>query len=415
MQTSKWIFKTTTPLVIIDTRRTVSRPYTYWINTVRLPSPRRTSRKDHRSHRKEEKEKLINPKEKTPPRVRQILSIEEYWNDKTCFKCGKAGHLATHWPNSNDEDDTKSRSSQAKSVKKLKKEVKSMKKAFAQLKETKKDSDISESDSFQGESHFQATGDELQFTQVESELEPRIAQLFKQAHGSNMTLDLREIILVDSQSTMDLICNPNLVKKIFRSSTEMQLKSNGGSMTVKHKAKMAGYPRDVWFDKKAITNILALSNVIKQYRVTYDSDDRMFVVHREAAGKPNMEFRMHESGLHFYDPSDDEFNFVHTVSGNKDGFTQRQIKASELARALYATLSNPYWNDFKWIIRSNQIMDCPVTVQDVENAFKLWGKNVAALKGKTPRSKPHPVTEDLVKVPTELLKLHKNAFLTVDV
>jgi uncharacterized protein YodC (DUF2158 family) len=214
---------------------------------------------------------------------------------------------------------------------------------------------------------------------------------------------------------MDLICNPNLVKKIFRSSTEMQLKSNGGSMTVKHKAKMAGYHRDVWFDKKAITNILALSNVIKQYRVTYDSDDRMFVVHREAAGKPNMEFRMHESGLHFYDPSDDEFNFVHTVSGNKDGFTQRQIKASELARPLYATLSNPYWNDFKWIIRSNQIMDCPVTVQDVENAFKLWGKNVAALKGKTPRSKPHPVTEDLVKVPTELLKLHKNAFLTVDV
>jgi hypothetical protein len=62
---------------------------------------------------------------------------------------------------------------------------------------------------------------------------------------------------------------------------------------------MAVYHRDVRFDKKAITNILALSNVIKQYRVTYDSDDRMFIVHREAAGKPNMEFRMRESGLHF--------------------------------------------------------------------------------------------------------------------
>jgi hypothetical protein len=100
-----------------------------------------------------------------------------------------------------------------------------MKKAFAQFKETNEDSDISESDSSQGESHFQATGDGLQFTQVESEFEPRIAQLFEQAHGSNMTLDLREIILLGSQSTMDLICNPNLVKKIFRSSTEMQLKS----------------------------------------------------------------------------------------------------------------------------------------------------------------------------------------------
>jgi hypothetical protein len=45
-----------------------------------------------------------------------------------------------------------------------------------------------------------------------------------------------------------------------------------------------------------------LSNVIKQYRVTYNSDDQMFVVHRESKNKPNMEFRMHESGLHYYDP-----------------------------------------------------------------------------------------------------------------
>jgi hypothetical protein len=98
-----------------------------------------------------------------------------------------------------------------------------------------------------------------------------------------------------------------------------------------------------------------------------------------------MEFRMHESGLHFYDPRDDEINFVHTVSGNKDGFTKRQIKAAELARALYFTLSYPSWNDFKWIIRSNQIKDCPVTVQDVENAFKIWMKGCCGLERKDPQ------------------------------
>jgi Reverse transcriptase (RNA-dependent DNA polymerase) len=341
---------------------------------------------------------------------------KEYWRDKKCFKCDKLGHPATHCPNgSNDDDDAKSRSSQAKSVKKLEKEVKSMKKAFAQLKESKEESDISDSDSSEENSHFQFANDGFQFTQVEHEFEPKIAQLFKQAHCSRMKLDLREIILLDSQSTMDLICNPALVKKIFRSGTQMQLKSNGGSMTVTHKAKMAGYHSDVWYNKKAITNILALSNVIKQYRVTYDSDDRMFVVHRKAAGKPNMEFRMHESGLHFYDPRGKDFNFVNTVSGNKEGFTQRQIKDAEVARTLYATLSYPSWKDFKWVIRSNQIKDCPVTVQDVDNALKIWGKNIAALKGKTTRSKPNPVTEDFVKVPTELLQLHKEVFLTFDI
>jgi hypothetical protein len=124
-------------------------------------------------------------------------------------------------------------------------------------------------------------------------------------------------------------------------------------MVVTKMEDMAGYHTPVWYSKHAITNILALSNVIKQYRVTYDSDEQMFVVHRESANKPDMEFRMHESGLHYYDPHNDEFTFVNTVSGNKEGFTQRQIKGAEVARTLYATLSYPSWKDFKWVIQSN--------------------------------------------------------------
>jgi hypothetical protein len=50
---------------------------------------------------------------------------------------------------------------------------------------------------------------------------------------------------------------------------------------VKKQAIMPGYHAHVWYNKKAITNILSLSNMIKQYRVTYDSNDQMFVVHRE--------------------------------------------------------------------------------------------------------------------------------------
>jgi hypothetical protein len=45
----------------------------------------------------------------------------------------------------------------------------------------------------------------------------------------------------------------------------------------------------------------SVSNLIQQYRITYNSNGLMFVVHREP-DKPNMEFRMHESGLHYYDP-----------------------------------------------------------------------------------------------------------------
>jgi hypothetical protein len=82
----------------------------------------------------------------------------------------------------------------------------------------------------------------------------------------------------------------------------MQLHSNGGTMVVSQKASIPGYHNNVWFSKRAITNIIALKNLIQQYRVTYDSNNEMSVIHRESKGKLNMQFRMHESGLHYFDP-----------------------------------------------------------------------------------------------------------------
>jgi hypothetical protein len=102
--------------------------------------------------------------------------------------------------------------------------------------------------------------------QIEKEFEPQIEKLFKRTQGTKIKLDLKEIILLDSQSTIDLFCNLALIEKSFKSDAGKRLKSNGGTMMVTHKAKVAGYNTDVWYNKKAITNILALSNVRKQYR-----------------------------------------------------------------------------------------------------------------------------------------------------
>ena len=41
-----------------------------------------------------------------------------------------------------------------------------------------------------------------------------------------------------------------------------------------------------------------------------------------------MEFRMHKSGLHYYDPRNKHFAFVNTVSINKEGYTQSQVKGA---------------------------------------------------------------------------------------
>ena len=105
-------------------------------------------------------------------------------------------------------------------------------------------------------------------------------------------------------------------------------------MVVTHKAKIAGYHKNVWFNKRAITNIIDLSNIIQQYIVTYYSDDNIFILQQEAEYKPYMEFKMHKSELHYYDLRNKHFAFINTVCGNKECCTQRQINSAEVSRTL---------------------------------------------------------------------------------
>jgi len=87
-----------------------------------------------------------------------------------------------------------------------------------------------------------------------------------------------------------------------------------------------------------MTNILSLKNLIRLYRVTYDSKKRTsFIVLREEFGLPDMVFDMHLCGVHVYYPEkiDGQYGFVQTVAENMKLFTKRQIDGALKARHLY--------------------------------------------------------------------------------
>ena len=97
-------------------------------------------------------------------------------------------------------------------------------------------------------------------------------------------------------------------------------------------------------------NILLLKDAVRKYDMTYHSDGREFIVYRDATGLPNMRFKMHSLGLHFYDPRNKDFAFVTTVEDNKQNVTNRQVTHAQKARDLYASLAYPSDGDFKWIL-----------------------------------------------------------------
>ena len=85
---------------------------------------------------------------------------------------------------------------------------------------------------------------------------------FAFCHVATDKSSLRNLLLLDNQSTCNIFCNKKLVTRVWTTPDSMTVLGNGGSITTNQKAHVCNYS-DVWFDKRAITNILSLKNVQK--------------------------------------------------------------------------------------------------------------------------------------------------------
>jgi hypothetical protein len=95
-----------------------------------------------------------------------------------------------------------------------------------------------------------------------------------------------------------------------------------------------------------------LKNMKKEYSVTYDSLQETFLMHPESMGLPNLLFKEHGNGLHFFDPRQVDFAFGETVESSMRLYSKWQVAHADKARSLYASLGFPFQKDFMWILRS---------------------------------------------------------------
>jgi hypothetical protein len=231
--------------------------------------------------------------------------------------------------------------------------------------------------------------------------------------------DMRDWILLDSQSSVNLFCNPKLVQNITRSRSPLYLGTNAGGTVVQHEAEVPNYQGKVWFDEKAMTNVFSMALMEEKYRITYDSGvESAIIVHTE---RGPVKFTKGPENLYYFKPkyrTTNEImsatNFVETVKENELFYTPRQIESAKRAKKLMHSLGCPTVNDLKNILRLNMIADCPVKIPDVVLAEKIYGADLASLKGKTTRSKPASTTQDYVEVPAELLSAQQGIDLCID-
>ena len=154
-------------------------------------------------------------------------------------------------------------------------------------------------------------------------------------------------ILLDSQSLVDLFCNPKFVEDITHSTNTLQLATNAGTMQTKEKATVPKYG-EVWFDQNAITNVFSLANMTRKHRVTFDSRIKnAFIVHTDQGP---MTFSVTDNNLYVYDPistqeshpqkdkEDDDspyVNMIQSVTGNETFYTKRQLERAKSLEISY--------------------------------------------------------------------------------
>ena len=227
-------------------------------------------------------------------------------------------------------------------------------------------------------------------------------------------------VLLDSQSTISVFRNKNMLRNIRRSPHILRAITNGGYQD----SHMIGdFPNlgPVWYNEDSIANILSLSEVRRVCTVTMDtSKEPAMNVHRKDG--TIMSFIEHPSGLYVYSGNDvtsgavNAYTLLNTVAEHKKMFSQRQIAAADAARALYRKIGRPDESEFQSILRGNLIRNCPVTPDDASRALLIYGPDVAVLKGKMTRSRasPRAPTFDAVPIPPPILKHQRNVTLCVD-
>ena len=67
-------------------------------------------------------------------------------------------------------------------------------------------------------------------------------------------------------------------------------------------------------------------------------------------------------------------------------------------------IGSPIESDYKAMVSSNMIRNCPIYQHDVSNARTMFDPQLAGAHGKTTRRKPEPVVEEYVEIRRDFVR-----------
>ncbi len=262
----------------------------------------------------------------------------------------------------------------------------------------------------------------------------RFPQGKREIHG----ILLPHHVYIDTCATFARTLYPHLLTNLKKEEHPLMGHSNMGSGGMEMSGEM-GAVNQMWLNEGAVATIIPLKVLKKIWLVMYNSrcNGGRFVIH---TNQGNIIVKNNSKGMPYLDIRDVEAEvvlsfiqttivaveaamvapanavlFIQTVRGNMEGYMQHKVEDACAAREAQAMLGHPTDRNFLGMVRSGMISNCSVTPNAVQNARRIFGPNLARVRGRTVRQPPDSVTTNYVQIPRALLERHQRVTLAVDV
>ena len=97
----------------------------------------------------------------------------------------------------------------------------------------------------------------------------------------------------------------------------------------------------------------------------------------------------------------------------RDIHTKQDVEWTITSLHLQTMIGSPTQSDFEIMVHLNMIMDSNLNAEDCKKSYKIFGKNLTDMRGKTVRVGPDRVEPEYVDGPMDLVEKNTNFILNL--
>ena len=215
---------------------------------------------------------------------------------------------------------------------------------------------------------------------------------------------------IDNQSNENVFCNIDLLDNVREAPEPIYIQGiTGEEISCDKIGDFIGFT--VYYTEHATANILSWSKLSEKMKLSWNQKDNKFTATSDDGNI--YEFTCTDGGLYTcnFSNMNKQVFLTTTVSDNLADYSRREVKAADEARKLSRILGYASPNEMQRMIRAGTLINNSVTTADLARAEQIYGKDIAALKGKTTR-KPSMQAGESEKI-VGLVRKDQNLYMDI--